>query len=326
MVSDKHVGGLTDPLALRENRTVDLKCHVTLTMHDLRRISSTDGSHQAWLGDCLTALRMIPTGSVDLVFLDPPYNLGKDFGNGSDRWHDENSYFEWCYERLEECLRVLAPSGSAYFMNSTQNMPYFDIWLRKRVHILSRIVWQCDSSGVQARKYFGSLYEPILFCVKDRKNYVFNADDIAVEARTGAQRRLIDYRKREPSRYGTTKVPGNVWYIPRVRYRMPEYENHPTQKPEALLDRIILASTLPGQLVLDPFAGTFTCAAVARRLGRRSISIEVSRDYFKIGLRRVDLATEFDGEFLQPPEKPYARRHRKDPAATGAAHEQAALL
>lgn len=86
-------------------------------------------------------------------------------------------------------------------------------------------MWHYDSSGVQATKYFGSMYEPILHCVKDKNNYIFNADDIKVEAKTGAQRKLIDYRKSVPTPYNTEKVPGNAWYFPRVRYRMEEYEN-----------------------------------------------------------------------------------------------------
>ena len=94
-------------------------------------------------------------------------------------------------------------------------MPFFDVFLRDCLEILSRIVWAYDSSGVQARKYFGSLYEPILFCVKNRDNYTFNAEDIMVEARTGATRKLIDYRKAVPTVYNSKKVPGNVWNIPR---------------------------------------------------------------------------------------------------------------
>lgn len=111
---------------------------------------------------------------------------------------------------------------------------------------------------MQAKSYFGSLYEPILHGVKNRKNYTFNADHILVEAKTGAKRQLIDYRKKVPTVYNSQKVPGNVWYFARVRYRMPEYEKHPSQKPESLLERIIKASTNPDDLVLDPFAGTFT--------------------------------------------------------------------
>ena len=184
-----------------------------------------------------------------------------------------------------------------------------DLWLRERVSILSRIVWQYDSSGVQAKKYFGSLYEPILFCVKDPKNYTFNASDVEVEAKTGAKRNLIDYRKEIPTPYKTTKVPGNTWYLPRVRYRMPEYEEHPSQKPEALLERIVKASSNPGDMVLDPFAGTFTTCAVAQRLGRQTIGIEAQADYIKIGLRRLSISTHFNGESLSAPQKNFTRKN-----------------
>ena len=184
-------------------------------------------------------------------------------------------------------------------MTSTQNMPYFDICLRKSMTILSRIVWFYDSSGVQAKKHYGSLYEPILFCVKDKNNYVFNAKEIMVEARTGAVRKLIDYRKDVPRVYNSKKVPGNVWCIPRVRYRMQEYEEHPTQKPTELLERIIKASSNPGNIVLDPFSGTYTTSYVAKQLGRRSIGIEAEEEYVKIGLRRLEICSDYKGQPLE---------------------------
>jgi len=250
-------------------------------------------------GDVHAALRTLAPGSVDLIVADPPYNLGKRFGASHDRWPDEPSYLAWCAGWLELCVERLAPHGSLYLMASTQCMPHLDIFLRARLHVLSRIVWRYDSSGVQARRRFGSLYEPILHCVKDPARYTFNADAIRVEAPTGARRRLIDYRKPTPAPYSHDKVPGNVWYFPRVRYRMPEYEEHPTQKPEALLARIVAASSRPGDLVLDLFAGTFTASAVAQRLGRRSVGVEQEPDYVAIGLRRLGLATRFRGATLR---------------------------
>jgi len=193
-------------------------------------------------------------------------------------------------------------------MSSTQCIPYLDILLRKKLNILSRIVWSYDSSGVQAKNHFGSMYEPILFCVKSKENYVFNSQEILVEAKTGSQRKLVDYRKAVPTPYNTQKVPGNVWEFPRVRYRMEEYEEHPTQKPEALLERVILASSNPGDVVMDPFSGTFTTGAVAKRLNRKTISIELNIDYVGIGLRRLGLATELDGKKLVKPAKSTKRR------------------
>lgn len=262
-------------------------------------------------GDVFTSLERVPDSSVDLIFADPPYNIGKRFGTFVDSWTSDESYANWCYKWLDICIDKLKPTGALYVMTSTQAMPYLDLWIRTKMTILSRIVWHYDSSGVQARKYFGSLYEPILYCVKDPKNYVFNGSDIEVEAKTGATRKLIDYRKAVPTQYKTTKVPGNTWYIPRVRYRMPEYEEHPTQKPEALLERIIKASTNVGDLVLDPFSGSFTTCAVSQKLGRRSIGIEAQEDYLKIGLRRLSLAESYKGEPLVPITKSTVRRNKR---------------
>lgn len=270
-----------------------------------------DSGHILFHGDALHTLSSeVPSESVDLIFVDPPYNIGKRFSNFHDKWESEEEYAKWAYKLLDECLRVLKPSGSLYVMTSTQAMPYFDLYLRRRTVILSRIVWHYDSSGVQAKKYFGSMYEPILYCVKDKSNYIFNSNDIKIEAKTGAQRKLIDYRKEIPSQYNTEKVPGNVWYFPRVRYRMEEYENHPSQKPESLLERIILASTDKGNIVLDPFAGTFTSASVAKRLGRNSISIESQEEYLKVGLRRVLGWQEYKGEKLLPLCKNNVRKNK----------------
>ena len=247
-------------------------------------------------GDALQVLRTnIPEQSVDLIFVDPPYNIGKQLGDFSDRWPSEKDYIDWCVEWIDLCIKKLAPTGSMYIMTSTQCMPHVDIYVRERLHILSRVIWYYDSSGVQARKYFGSSYEPILHCVKNPKLYTFNADAIKVEARTGAVRKLIDYRKTPPTPYNTTKVPGNVWYFPRVRYRMSEYEEHPAQKPESLLERIILASSNEGDSVLDPFAGTFTTCAVAQRLTRQSIGIELQERYVEIGLRRLGITSRQNG-------------------------------
>lgn len=258
-----------------------------------------DDRHTLFHGDAIQILSsQIATNSVNLIFVDPPYNIGKKFSQFHDQWNCEEDYINWSYQWLDECVRVLKPNGTLYVMTSTQFMPYFDIYLRQKMSILSRLVWHYDSSGVQAKKYFGSMYEPILHCVKDRKNYIFNSADIKVEAKTGAQRKLIDYRKPVPTQYNSEKVPGNVWYFPRVRYQMAEYENHPAQKPESLLERIILASTNKHDLVLDPFAGTFTTAAVAKRLGRVSMSIESQEEYLKIGLRRVLGWQEYQGEKL----------------------------
>jgi site-specific DNA-methyltransferase (adenine-specific) len=264
-------------------------------------------------GDCLKVLPAIKSESIDLIFADPPYNLGKDFGNGSDKWNSFDDYFNWCKLWIDECVRTLKSNGTLYIMNSTQNMPHIDLYISRKIRVMNRIIWHYDSSGVQAKRKFGSLYEPILMAVKNENNYTFNSADIQIEAKTGAERQLIDYRKKVPTPYNTKKTPGNVWQFPRVRFRMSEYEDHPAQKPEKLLERIILASSNPNEVILDPFAGTFTTCATAQKYGRKSIGIEANEEYFKVGLRRLGLTNKYNGEYLRKIiKKKTNNRNRRD--------------
>lgn len=251
-------------------------------------------------GECLEVLKRIKDSSVNLIFADAPYNIGKDFGNNQDKWETVDDYIEWCKRWIDECMRVLKDDGTMYFMTATQHMPYLDIYVSSKYNVLCRIVWTYDSSGVQSKKVYGSLYEPILMINKNEKTkYTFNYEDIMVEAKTGATRKLIDYRKDPPQPYSTEKVPGNVWDFNRVRFKMDEYENHPTQKPEALIERIIKASSNIGDIILDPFSGSFTTSAVAVRLGRNAIGIDLNEDYFEIGIRRTGIASKYNGKLLE---------------------------
>mgnify|MGYP006260706095 CR=1 FL=1 len=269
----------------------------------------TTNSHIIYHGDAIEVLKNeIADNSIDLIFADPPYNIGKKFNGKKHIWKSDEDYLQWCYKWIDLCIDKLKDNSAFYVMTSTQFMPFFDIYIREKMTILSRIVWAYDSSGVQAKQYFGSMYEPILFCVKNKKNYTFNSEDILVEAKTGAKRKLIDYRKNPPQPYNTKKVPGNVWNFPRVRYRMPEYEKHPTQKPIKLLERIIKASSNENDTVLDPFSGTFTTSYVAKTLKRKSIGIELEENYAKIGLRRVLEQSHLNGEELKREAKSYEKK------------------
>ena len=280
----------------------------------------TDFENKVFLTDVLEGLKKIPDNSIDLVFADPPYNIGKKFGEGKENGDKmaKEEYIEWSKKWIDECMRVLKPTGTFYFMGATQFIPYLDCYVSEKYFIISRIVWYYDSSGVQAKKYFGSLYEPILMIVKDKEKYKFNSQNVMVEAKTGAKRKLIDYRKTPPQPYNTQKVMGNVWEIPRVRFKMEEYENHPTQKPEELLKTIIVASTEEGDIVLDPFSGTFTTCAVARKLGRKFIGFDIEEKYIKIGLRRLELAQTFNGKKLEKvKEKKTNNKSKKDHSMNG---------
>ena len=252
------------------------------------------------LGNSIQVLRRISSNSIDLIFADPPYGIGKDFGNDTDIFNSSNDYFIWAKEWIDECMRVLKDDGTMYFMSSTQNMPKLDVYVDEKYNVINRIIWTYDSSGVQSKKKYGSLYEPIIMITKNEKSkYTFNYNDILIEAKTGSKRKLIDYRKTPPQPYNTQKVPGNVWEFSRVRFKMEEYENHPTQKPKELLERIILASSNVGDIVLDPFSGSFTTSSVAKELGRKSIGIDINEEYYKIGLRRTGVSYEYKGEVLE---------------------------
>ena len=254
----------------------------------------------AILGDSLSVLKKMKDKSVQLIFADAPYNIGKDFGNNSDKWESVHAYIEWCKTWIDECMRVLSDNGTMYFMTATQHMPYLDVFASEKYNVLCRIIWSYDSSEVQSKKMYGSLYEPILMISKTSKSsYTFNYEDILVEAKTGAKRKLIDYRKNPPQPYSSQKVPGNVWDFSRVRFKMDEYENHPTQKPEALLERIVKASSNPGDVVLDPFSGSFTTSAVAVRLGRVGIGIDMNEEYYEMGLRRTGITMTRNGKSLE---------------------------
>ncbi|MDR0325480.1 MAG: adenine-specific DNA-methyltransferase, partial [Oscillospiraceae bacterium] len=142
------------------------------------------------LGDCIDTLRKIKTGSIDLVFADPPYGIGKDFGVSKDSFSDVEEYLDWCKAWIDECMRVLKPTGTMYFLSSTQYMSALDRYVDERYFVINRIVWVYDSSGVQSKSKFGSLYEPILMITHSPKaDYTFNTQDILVDAKTGSERR-----------------------------------------------------------------------------------------------------------------------------------------
>jgi site-specific DNA-methyltransferase (adenine-specific)/adenine-specific DNA-methyltransferase len=254
-------------------------------------------NHTIYNGDVFECFSKIKDKSIDLIFADPPYNIGKDFDGLIDK-KNEQDFLVWSYKWIDEVYRVLKENGSFYLMNSTQSMPFLDLYCRKYFNVISRIVWSYDSSSVQSKSSFGSQWEPILFMSKGKK-YKFNSKDIEVEAKTGAQRKLIDYSKTQPRPYNNKKIPGNLWNFNRIRYLQEEYENHPTQKPEVLLERIIRVSSNKNDLILDPFSGSFTTSAVAKKNLRKSIGFEINEGYIKIGLRRLDIKSHFSSKELE---------------------------
>ena len=184
---------------------------------------------------------------------------------------DENFRLNWLYNGGNVTIK-------SFFEHQTEEKTIDEYWKNNKFY--EEIKDFKDSK-------LCSLYEPIIFAVKNKNKYTFNYQDILVETKTGAKRKLIDYRKSPPAPYNDKKVPGNVWHFPRVRYKMKEYVEHPSQKPESLLERIVKVSSNEGSTVLDLFAGSFSLGRVCKRLSRNYIGVEKSTEYSKLGNLRL---------------------------------------
>lgn len=230
--------------------------------------------------NCIDYMILLPNNSVDLIIADVPYNIGKNYGNNSDRT-EHFEYIENLKSWINEFYRILKPEGSLFIYTGKQYYPYYYIEIEKLFTIQNQIIWTYDSSGVQAKTKYGSLYEPIIWATKHKKRYTFNKEFAMVEAKTGSKRGLIDYRKNPPQPYNTTKVDGDVWNYTRVRYKMSEYTKHPTQKPLSICDRIIKVHSNPNDLVYIPFAGSGSEIESCIRNNRNYIATELNNSYIE---------------------------------------------
>jgi DNA modification methylase len=248
-----------------------------------RRLA-TDGLSEAHIvvGDCCRVPLNVEPRSVQLIFLDPPYNQGEDYGDGpeADGLADE-IYLGQMRTCLERCAKLLAPDGSVWTVISWAYGPYFHI-MQKDLRLTWRdtITWY-ETFGVNCTKKFNRCSRAILYFVKDPENFVFNAE--AVNRPSDRQEKYGDKRANP---YG--KLWDNVWEIPRVtgtcKERVPGF---PTQLPLALLRPIIGCATDPGDLVVDPFCGSGTTGAACIELGRRFIGIEKSEQFASAARARL---------------------------------------
>lgn len=232
-------------------------------------------------GDAIKLMRELESGSVDLVIADPPYNLGKDYGNGSDRQGIEE-YLAFTRSWLEEVNRVVSPTGTIYVFMGVRFISYlYDIMDRElRLNFVNWIVWHY-TQGLGKTKGFSPRHDDVLMFSKSDK-YTFNLDDVRVPQKY--------YRERNNMRGAN---PGDVWEFSHVHYSNPNRQPHPTQKPEGIIERMVLASTNAGGLVLDPFAGSGTTLRVCQQLERKCIGFELNEQYVEQVQRR--LAEPFDG-------------------------------
>ncbi|MCJ7507398.1 MAG: site-specific DNA-methyltransferase [candidate division Zixibacteria bacterium] len=228
-------------------------------------------------------MKTFPSKCIDLICTDPPYNLGKDYGNTIDKrsWAE---YEKFTQQWLNEAVRLLRDNGTIYVFMGVRFISRLYSLLENEFDLLFNgwITWHY-TQGMGRTKGFSPRHEDILCFVKG-KGYTFNLDDIRVPQKYYRHRNNMDGAN-----------PGDVWQFSHVHYCSKEREKHPTQKPEALMERMIRASSNTGDIVLDPFVGSGTTCKVAKSLGRHWIGIDINPDYIaKCEKRLSRLASLFD--------------------------------
>lgn len=242
--------------------------------------------------DLFTVLPHLPPAFVDLLILDPPYNLAQDFNGRSFRKQSAESYTQWMGSWFAPLCRVLKPTASIYFCGDWLTSASIFQGLQKRCIIRNRITWEREK-GRGAKRNWKSCSEDIWFAtVSD--DYHFEAEAVMLKRRVLAPYRTAgrpkDWQAEEGGNFRLTH-PSNFWSDITVPFwSMPENTDHPTQKPEKLIAKLVLASTRPGDVVMDPFLGSGTTAVVAHKLGRQFVGVEIDRSYCLLALKRLHAA------------------------------------
>ena len=236
---------------------------------------------KVYLGDCIEVISQIPDQTVDLVFADPPFNIGIKYDNYNDDRSCED-YYNWSEKWIEQTYRVLKKTGSIYVAICDEFAAEINIILKKNgFYFRNWIIWYY-TFGQNQRKKFNRAHTHIFYFTKHRSDFTFNDSDIRIPS----ARQLV-YNDRRANPKG--KVPDDVWEFSRVCGTFKErISNHPCQMPESLLERIIKVSSCEGDLVLDPFGGTGTTAYVAKQLKRHYITMDVSESYFDVINKRLN--------------------------------------
>ena len=236
--------------------------------------------------DFFDGVARLADASVDLVIADPPYGLGKDYGNDSDRRSGEE-YLAFSRRWIDAVLPKLKANGSLYVFLTWQYAPEVFSYLKTRLLMVNEIIWdrRVPSMGGSTRK-FSSVHDNIGFFVNSR-DYHFDVDAVRIpydaETKKARSRSIFVGKKWLEQGYN----PKDVWSVSRLHRQHAEREDHPTQKPLEIIERMVLASCPTGGIVLDPFMGSGTSAAAAIRHGRRFVGFELNPDYFGIVEKRV---------------------------------------
>lgn len=245
------------------------------------------------LGDTLRILPRIPTGIADLVIADPPYNMFKKFNGKTFSAMSNAKYEEYLDSWTGELSRILKPDGSIYVCGDWRSSSAIQNALSKGFSILNRITWGREK-GRGADSNWKSGMEDIWFAVKDASAYKFHAETVRTRRRVIAPYKLNgkpkDWSDTESGRFRDT-APSNFWDDISVPFwSMPENTDHPTQKPEKLVAKLVLASSDPGDVVFDPFLGSGTTSVVAKKLGRGFFGIEQDFEYACLCEKRLELS------------------------------------
>ena len=250
--------------------------------------------HVAEVGDCLATLGRIPTGSIQLVICDPPYNINVA------AWDDLDHYVDWAGQWLAEVERVLSLSGNFVLFGGLQyqgeagsgDLLSLMGWMRRhsRMRLANLIIWNYPN-GMSAQRFFANRHEEIAWFARTPK-YYFDLDAVRTPLEP---RRLAAYKRDKrlnPENLDKGINPTNVWRIPRLNGNAKERVGHPTQKPKALIARIVRALSYPGSTVLDFFAGSGVTSRVAIETGRHSISSDADTEFPVFFRRHLDQLAE----------------------------------
>lgn len=234
------------------------------------------------LGDTFETIKLLPPKSVDLLLVDPPYNLDKDFhGNGFKKTSDE-AYEEYVDSWISSLVPVLKDNASIYVCCDWKSSGPIERVLKKYFYVQNRITWQREK-GRGAKTNWKNGMEDIWFATVSKSDYTFNVDDVKVRRKVIAPYKQDgkpkDWEETADGKFRDT-CPSNFWDDISIPYwSMPENTAHPTQKPEKLLAKLILASTNHGDVILDPFLGSGSTSVTAKKLGRHYIGIEQNPQY-----------------------------------------------
>ncbi len=244
--------------------------------------------------DTFSVLKYLPENSFDLLFADPPYNLTKQFGANKFQQISLDDYEIWLDSWLQDCVKLLKPNASIYICGDWRSASSIQRIGMKYFKLRNRITWEREK-GRGANSNWKNTSEDIWYFTVS-EDFTFNLEDVRLKRQVVAPYKLDgvpkDWNEEKDGNFRLTS-PSNMWTDLSVPFwSMPENTEHPTQKPEKLLAKIILASTNEGDLVLDPFLGSGTTSVVAKKLGRKYVGIELEENFACIAEKRLHLADE----------------------------------